>query len=891
MTSSWSDPPSTAAVTVESVGGVLVLRTGADAPEPLRVLAAALPGEDGRTVVLSAPTLTAGADFFTLLPDLLLEHLGGSEGAIRLVAAGGYAGSVDVAAAARELAEWVGQEVLVPTVGLTRLPGWRAPGAGADEPEPTWMVCPPDGPPRPAAAWPPAQAEPVPAESEPAPAQPEPVPVAVAVEAVVPGAPARREWPPRGPWWLMLRDGGVVAVPRERPPLTWLPPRTTPAGPTPRVAVVPPPDLPGVRTRAGWSFVDPPTDTVVPALAGFVVEIDVDRTGFRVGGRPTPPRMLARLIASCRPDPHQPVVVVARGATVGGTAADLLYGGLADALAVPVHAADAPVRHAASGLLWTTGTFRCWSPRRARPDGQRPPRRVRPDGPVLPALPPPGSRRLVPADRRRARRDDPPVPEPVPLDPDLAVLLDPARWNVPAAVSSNVERAAATAPLPRAPIGPVAIAPKVDDLSSPGSDRVETPTRPAGRRATSTGGAVGASTGADGEERPDPTMTPPGAPPPRVPGPLAPGVDRAPGADDPVAVHSIDGAGTTSVGPVAVHSAGGAGTTSAGRVAVSGANGAGATGGADRTTTVGAAAEAVVGAAGSHRTTDGPPSAGARSVAPRPAARWLPGTDPELTVANRAALRQAVGARYDAYARVVSRTLAESPGLRATVGTAADLAAGLVAVRAYQDGERERVNEVLRGGGPDDEAARSVLLARWATYGLRRLPSVFGPVFRCAPADVADVAAYRPGAVLAEPAFVDVDLAVGPAPSPGVEFAIWSASAHRLGALAVGAGQGGALFPPGSRFLVLAVEEPTGTAAVARVLLQDLGARTGGAPHRARADPDRILAQLRALPRGGSGGGESRTAGFAPGLDDYGRPFAVPAESADAVAAGEGVGA
>ncbi|MFG1610228.1 hypothetical protein [Actinoplanes sp. NPDC049265] len=248
-------------------------------------------------------------------------------------------------------------------------------------------------------------------------------------------------------------------------------------------------------------------------------------------------------------------------------------------------------------------------------------------------------------------------------------------------------------------------------------------------------------------------------------------------------------------------------------------------------------------------------------------ARWLT----EAT-ADRAAVRQVLNGRYDAHARIVARRLSEDPGLRAVAGSAAGLTAGLVAVRAYLLEERDTVNRVLRGHGAEDEHTRADVIARTAVYGLHRLPPVFGPVFHAAAATSVAASGYRAGDELIEPAFLDVDLVPAEAGEDAtVEMAIWSVSARRVGGLEAGGTT--ALFPPGSRFAVLAVDRAGD--APPRVLLHDLSvARRSG-----RVDPDRILSRLRETRRSGRAPGRRTRSRIAPGLDDSGLRFRRPNES------------
>ncbi|WP_143235388.1 hypothetical protein [Paractinoplanes atraurantiacus] len=244
---------------------------------------------------------------------------------------------------------------------------------------------------------------------------------------------------------------------------------------------------------------------------------------------------------------------------------------------------------------------------------------------------------------------------------------------------------------------------------------------------------------------------------------------------------------------------------------------------------------------------------------------WLPDAEPAV---DPAAVRETLGRSYDAHARVVARLLSENPGLRAVAGPSTAATAGLVAVRSYLLDENAALNAALRGETPVDET-RALLLAVTARHGLVRLPSVFGPVFRNLPADPDVTVSYRPGEELEEPGFVDVDLVPAAGDGVAIEFAIWSTSARRVGGL--GAGESAALFPPGSRFSVLAVDEPADRTAPVRVLLRDL-ATTG----RGRAGPesvDRVVTRLREVARPSGVIRPAGRAGFPIGVDRQQRRF------------------
>ncbi|MET7424478.1 hypothetical protein [Dactylosporangium sp. NPDC005555] len=262
-----------------------------------------------------------------------------------------------------------------------------------------------------------------------------------------------------------------------------------------------------------------------------------------------------------------------------------------------------------------------------------------------------------------------------------------------------------------------------------------------------------------------------------------------------------------------------------------------------------------------------PPAPPAPSLPPEPSAvvaasqdvpQWV---DPAGWGAeDRALLRRALVDRYDAYARVVTRTLAEEPGLRAA-GGGRDLVTDLVALCAYT-AERQAVNDILRGVA-DGPAGAYSLIARGASSGLCRLPTVIGPVY--AASDAAVGADYRAGDELVEPGFVDVRLTGGGEPGATVEYVIWSVSARRVDRFTPEA-QPAATFPPGSRFAVLAVDEPAAEGPL-RVLLSD---RTGERP----AAGERWGEMLQRLRRGAAAGGAGPGRLGAPlGLDRWGHPF------------------
>lgn len=150
---------------------------------------------------------------------------------------------------------------------------------------------------------------------------------------------------------------------------------------------------------------------------------------------------------------------------------------------------------------------------------------------------------------------------------------------------------------------------------------------------------------------------------------------------------------------------------------------------------------------------------------------------------------------------------------------------------------------------------------------------MLGPVYASAQLPPPALAGYRPGIEVVEPAFVDVDLAAAPASEATVQFVIWSASARRLDRISPG-DTAAALFPPGSRFAVLAVDRPDDDQEPIRVLLRDLA----GQGVRGDRGVDRLLDRLRAARTQATAVNRPRILEFAPGLDPSGQVFAIPSQ-------------
>ncbi|MEU7958513.1 hypothetical protein [Micromonospora humida] len=837
-----TDPPDPVHAAV--VGAVLLVHAATEPSAALAGVAARLPADPDRTVVLCSVTVSARPDLFALLADLLPRHLGGSAAGFRLVPLGGYADPVAVPDLAAGLATDLGIDGAVPldapAVSTRAVPAARR-----------WIVA--DG----------------------GPARPEQPPAAWCPP---PAGPTRPVGGPEG--WLVAPVGdGYTWLPSGWPPPAVGPdrsvedagrPERTDGGGPAAPGGQPAGDRgrpPGRPVPGGWSFLPDPAGTPlgrddlpgpgrqapVP-LDVYLVEVALGAGGFQVDGRPVPPGVLAGHLAALR-RAGRPVVLC--GDAPYPATAGMLFGALADALGVPVVAGDARVEVTATGLLTTTGTFRRWRPRPAAGTA----RTVTDLGPVLPA--PAGLPTAPPTPPNAPATSAPPDDAPATTGAAPAItgtatamtgtapamtraepIVTAARRAGPAAVPSDGAGAAPCTPgvllvgVSASAVDPAAVpvdcvhrwqriaAPSLD-LLRVASPEVTGDVRPPAPEPT--------DAAPPGPQSPalDPTVPPAAAHDQPAPAP-APAPDRP---DIPVGTPgAVPGRPEPASGPV--------------------------------TGDPGVPPAAVPGPR--------PAPPGPTRV---PVTFRLDGSAP--TAGDRTSLRRILAGRYDSYTQVVTRTLAEEPGLRVAAVSAPDLPAGLVAVRAYCVGERETVNAVLRGdAAPADDPA---VLARWVGYGLRRLPVVFGPVFRAAA--VAPPGGYPPGTLLVEPAFLDVDPTPAPAPDAGVRFVIWSVGARRLGGLgttgtgarATPAGvhtgsrtDGTAVFPAGTCFQVLA-DEPVGDRELRQVFLRELPA---GRPTRGG---EQTLQRLRAV----AGVGDAAGGGTAPlpvgvGVDGAGRLFAPP---------------
>ena len=193
------------------------------------------------------------------------------------------------------------------------------------------------------------------------------------------------------------------------------------------------------------------------------------------------------------------------------------------------------------------------------------------------------------------------------------------------------------------------------------------------------------------------------------------------------------------------------------------------------------------------------------------------------TPGERQAYRDSAG-EFHSHSVLVRRMMTQRPGLRSAA--AGDLleatATDFAAVIDFLSNDRRPVAAGLRSG----KLAGSPLVA-CALSGLRRLPSFAGVVISSADLPSGDAAAYVPGSVLTEPAFVEASSSPLAALTGGVEYLIWSQTGKRVAALMAGAGQSEVMLAAGTSYRVLRVDPLDAGTASARVFLREVAASAG----------------------------------------------------------------
>jgi len=615
----------------------------------------------------------------------------------------------------------------------------------------------------------------------------------------------------------------------------------------------------------------------------FVVEIAVDSSGYRLDGRLMPPTRVADAIRRAQAGTSDPVVVVPHGLMPGGYAADLLYGALADALDQRVYASADPV-DGYTGDLLGSGAFRQWPPWHALPAdaGGRslpvasplagaangPPEGFHPSEDVPPTPAPhhaAGARPAAGGGAGAAATRAAPVPirsepirsEPVPSPPAPAErsLLDPIGDDTPAGTTEAPAPWNRTAPTARTTAASWTPDPSPGALRLPPSDPA-----PAALDA-----ATSPPPGAAARRRDAVIVVPP------PPGPFIAALPRRVAAADLPVIDGSGWAGLTQDAPAN----GPAGAAAAADPQATTADPPTPTVPESRPPPAPATARLALADAYLEIPLDRPvPPRAPHDDAPDEADDpvWIHGRPwgPQ----ERTRLRQAIRSRYDTHARTVARALAEAPGLIPT-GQLGDLVSDLVAVCAYHVDDRASVNATLRGAGAGtDTGDRDLLVACGAAKGLGRLPAVLGPVFAASLAEGAD---YRPGDELVEPSFIDVHTRPSVADAP-LEFGIWSVSARRLDGISEKQPPS-AVFPPGSRFQVIAVDHARDGGGPTRVLMRDRADNRDLDPEATHSVAKRLRNAFERSAAAGATAGECPALDFAPGLDANGRRFTSPPDN------------
>ncbi|MGF1430300.1 hypothetical protein [Kitasatospora sp. LaBMicrA B282] len=188
--------------------------------------------------------------------------------------------------------------------------------------------------------------------------------------------------------------------------------------------------------------------------------------------------------------------------------------------------------------------------------------------------------------------------------------------------------------------------------------------------------------------------------------------------------------------------------------------------------------------------------------------------------AAREAVKELLGDQYLRIASKADHLAARLPALRSTPQD--DVKPDLVAVLLHHtDGGLPASRAELAAAA---RSARSGPLTAFLTClgsGLRRLPSHHGAVLLGAPVSEAELAAYVPGSVLAEPAAVAGVTSPAVVLGTPVEFAVWSATGRRTTLFGGPSDEAEVVFAPGTCFTVLDVLPGDGADRPTRVLLRE----------------------------------------------------------------------
>jgi hypothetical protein len=227
------------------------------------------------------------------------------------------------------------------------------------------------------------------------------------------------------------------------------------------------------------------------------------------------------------------------------------------------------------------------------------------------------------------------------------------------------------------------------------------------------------------------------------------------------------------------------------------------------------------------------------------AARWPGHTS---SAEDRRQFRASLGWRYDAATQYVTRLLSDRPVLRA--GADDGLAADLAAVQFFTNSGDQELLPAVRAAAL---SAADMPMLSCLVSGLRRLPALVGPVVRGGPADPRELAAYQPGAELAEPGPLLALTDVATPLTGNAEVLIWSSSARQLQGLIDPRAAPAVMFLPATTLRVLGRD---GAGELDQILMVEVPASWRDQPDPAR--DERIRNRLRGI-------AQARAAARAPG--------------------------